>query len=72
MTEDQRRETLEGILKNCQGDNHSFRTIINFGEGVNSHVVKWCRKCGRICVFNCDVMVSSQTPEIFDLIVPTL
>ena len=71
MAEDQRREALE-ILKNCPRNNHSFRTIINFGEGMNSHVVKWCRKCGRICVFNCDAMVSSQTPEIFDLIAPAL
>lgn len=72
MQDNEKKEALEIILKNCQGDNHSFRTIINFGEGMNSHVVKWCRKCGCICVFNCDAMISSQTPEVFDLVAPAL
>lgn len=70
MQDSKIEEALAVILKNCQEDNHSFRTIINFGEGMDSHTVKWCRKCGRVCVFNCNAIVSSQTPEVFDLIAP--
>ena len=70
MIEDQRKKALEEILKNCQGDNHSFRTINSFGEGMGSYVTKWCRKCGCVRMFNCDAMVSSQTPEVFDLVTP--
>lgn len=63
---------LKVIFKNCQGNDHSFRTINSFGEGMGSHTIKWCRKCGCIRVFNCDAIVLSQTPEIFDLVVPAL
>lgn len=70
MQDGEAGKALEVILKNCKGGNHSFRTIINFGEGMDSHTVKWCRKCGRICVSNCDAIVLSQAPEVFDLIAP--
>ena len=69
-TEEQRKETLEGILKNCQRDGHSFKTINSFGEGMGSCVTKRCCKCGCIRVSNCDAIVSSQIPEVFNLITP--
>ncbi len=70
MQDNKIKEALGVIFKNCQGNNHSFRTINSFGEGMDSHVTKWCRKCGCIRVFNCNVIVSSQTPEVFDLVAP--
>ncbi len=68
MQDDKTKEALREILENCRQDDHSFRTINNHGEGMDSHTTKWCRKCGCIRVANCDAIVSSQVPEIFDLI----
>ncbi len=62
------KETLGEILENCRQDNHSFRTINSFGEGMDSHTTKWCRKCGCIRVVNCDAIILSQVPEIFSLV----